>query len=99
MRCLTDTLTMYSETVPPHEMSHLTIEKLQYGQTLAQESLPPSPHLRPVPTPASTHFTRPVLLSRHGHAFAPHRNRVDSDWGSNTIYWSAARRGGTFRFG
>jgi len=54
MRCPTRTLTMYSETVPPHEMSHLTIEMLQYGQTQAQESLPPSPHLRSVPAPTST---------------------------------------------
>src|SRR5262245_29855148 len=32
------TLTMYSETDPPHKMSHSTIEKLQYGQTRAQDS-------------------------------------------------------------
>jgi len=29
---------MNSETCPPHEMSYLTIKKLQYGATRAQES-------------------------------------------------------------
>src|ERR1700681_2634403 len=43
---------MNSETCPPHEMSYLTIGKLQYGGSPAQESVRLSPHLpiRNVPT-------------------------------------------------
>src|SRR5262245_33887696 len=37
--------TIYSETCPPHEMSYSTIEKLQYGESQAQESQPPRPHV------------------------------------------------------
>src|ERR1700730_931992 len=38
-------LLMNSETCPPHEMSYLTMNKLQYGGSPAQESVLPRPHL------------------------------------------------------
>src|SRR5262249_4596602 len=61
-------LTIDARTDPPHEMSYPTIEKLQYGQSQAQESLSPRPHLPAVTTHASTHFVARVLMTRHMRA-------------------------------
>jgi hypothetical protein len=40
--------TMYASDCPPHEMSYLLIERLQYGESQAQESERPRPHVHPV---------------------------------------------------
>src|SRR5437870_6751159 len=45
---------------PPHEMSCLTIEKLYYGESRAQESAPPRPHVPPAIAARSTFFLRDV---------------------------------------
>jgi len=45
---------MNSETCPPHEMSYLTMKKLQYGGSRAQESVLPRPHLPIRNPPTST---------------------------------------------
>jgi hypothetical protein len=89
---------MNSENCPPHEMSYSTIEKLQYGESRAQESDCPAPH---VPFRAvdgcpflPARVTRAALSGRSSAALAVltlHELAIQ-------YLVSAARRGGTFHF-
>src|SRR5579871_1365545 len=67
-------------TCPPHEISYLTIEKLQYGESRAQESQVERPHVPFRIANASTFFCAdardglPAVVA--AQKFAAHRSRA-----------------------
>src|SRR6476661_10611834 len=84
-------------TCPPHDMSYLLIERLQYGESQAQESEGPASTCS-----STTGALHPHLSAQVRGCWAQARRRpgdpdhVDSRHRRNKIPVRAARRGGTF---